>query len=128
MGRKQKFKSKHQRAKDLGVNVKVGKANKWTRGNASSANPSTTTFRDRAAKKDLQTNPSVTGNTVELMKLHGLIDHDTENSVGVSSVINDPLSNIFKDIGLEDNRSFKSNVSGISDCTNSTGCILKKLL
>lgn len=82
--------------------------------------------------------PKTTG--ADLLKLHGLAGHDTDKNLEesnlnldleyqnqlASSVIDDPLANIFGQLGVNqqqnqpDLASLKSNISGITDCTNNT--------
>ena len=78
----------------------------------------------------------------DLLKLHNLIDNnmsenfqsldDEAQNQYAASLIDDPLANIFGKVGLSDPNNFdkdemgslgstmKSNISGISDCTNNT--------
>ena len=123
MGRKQSFKAKSKEK----LNVKTSKGNyKWTKGNASLANPASSKYRDGARNK-YNKNVAIEqdqGRSADMLKLHNVITAEDLANEGfnTSSVIDDPLANVFSSMRMQedDMQSFKSNISGITDCTNNT--------
>ena len=123
MGRKGAYKTKTKEK----LNVRTSKGNyRYTKGNASLANPTSTKFRDRARNKynknaDLE---QKSGKSADMLKLHNIITAEDLANEGfnTSSVIDDPLANVFQSMRMQedDMKSFKSNISGITDCTNNT--------